>query len=59
MEHKKFVFPFLNWKEILMEAKVKSHELRRRTNKRLKVIGKALNIDQPVPVQHGTVSQLY
>ena len=40
-----FIFPYLNGKETPMEAKVKSHELIRRTNKRLKEIGKALNTD--------------
>ena len=40
MEPNQFVFPYLNWKEILMEAKVKSHESIRQTNKRLKEIEK-------------------
>lgn len=41
----KYIFPYLNGTETPMEAKVKSLELIRRTNKRLKEIGKALNID--------------
>jgi len=40
-----FIFPYLTGKETPMEAKVKSLELIRRTNKRLKEIGKSLNID--------------
>jgi len=44
-ESNQFIFPYLNGSETPMEAKVKSHELIRRTNKRLKEIGKALNID--------------
>jgi len=44
-EPNQFIFPYLNGKETPMEAKVKSHELIRRTNKRLKEIGKSLNID--------------
>ena len=44
-ELNQFIFPYLNGKESPMEAKVKSHELIRRTNKRLKEIGTVLNID--------------
>lgn len=40
-----FIFPYLTGNETPMEAKVKSLELIRRTNKRLKEIGKSLNID--------------
>ncbi len=40
-----YIFPCLNGNESPMEAKVKLLELIRRTNKRLKVIGKALGID--------------
>jgi len=39
-----FIFPYLTGNETPMEAKVKSLELIRRTNKRLKEIGKSLNI---------------
>jgi integrase/recombinase XerD len=44
-EPDKFIFPYLIGNETPMEAKTKSLELIRRTNKRLKVIGIALNID--------------
>ncbi len=40
-----FIFPYLNGKETPMEAKTITLELIRRTNKRLKQIGKVLNID--------------
>jgi len=40
-----FIFPYLTGNVTPMEAKVKSLELIRRTNKRLKEIGKSLNID--------------
>lgn len=41
----KFIFPYLTGNETPMEERTKSLELIRRTNKRLKEIGKALNID--------------
>ena len=44
-ESNQFIFPFLNREETPMEAKVKSHELIRRANKRIKEIGIALNIN--------------
>ena len=40
-----FIFPYLTGYETPMEAKVKTLELIRRTNKRLKTIGKALKIE--------------
>ncbi|NEW85369.1 MAG: tyrosine-type recombinase/integrase [Mariniphaga sp.] len=45
MEPDRFIFPYLVGNETPMEAKTKSHELIRRTNKRLKEIGTALKID--------------